>query len=40
MLFPIQSNQEEPEQESVPVQNKNIALQKANLWMDAYFDSY
>ena len=40
MLFPIQSNWEEPEQESVPVQNTNIALQKANLLMDAYFDSY
>ena len=40
MFFPIQSNQEEPEQESVPVQNTNIALQKANLLMDAYFDSY
>ena len=40
MLFSIQSNGEEPEQESVPVQNKNIALQKANLLMDAYFDSY
>ena len=26
MLFPIRSNQEEPEQESVPVQNPNIAL--------------
>ena len=40
MLFLIQSNQEEPEQKSVPVQNTNIALQKANLLMDAYFDSY
>ena len=39
MLFPIQSNQEELEQESVPVQNTNIALQKANLLMDAYFNS-
>ena len=40
MLFPIQSNQEEPEQESVPVQAANVALQKANLLMDAYFNSY
>ena len=40
MLFPIQSSREEPGQESVPVQNTNIALQKANLLMDAYFDSY
>ena len=40
MLFPIHSNQEEPEQESFPVQNTNVALQKANLLMDAYFDSY
>ena len=40
MLFPIQSNQEELEQESVPVQNTNVALQKANLLMDAYFNSY
>ena len=40
MLFPIQSNWEEPEQESVPVQNTNVALQKANLLMDAYFDPY
>ena len=39
MLFPIQSNREEPEQESVPVQAANVALQKANLLMDAYFDS-
>ena len=39
MLFPIQSNWEEPEQESVPVQNTNLALQKANLLMDAYFHS-
>ena len=39
MLFPIQSNREEPEQESVPVQNTNIALQKAHLLMDAYFNS-
>ena len=40
MLFPIQSNQEEPEQESVPVQNTNVALQKVNLLMDSYFNSY
>ena len=40
MLFPIQSNWEEPEQESVPVQGTNVALQKANLLMDIYFDSY
>ena len=40
MLFPIQSNWEEPEQESVPVQNTNITLQKPNLLMDAYFNSY
>ena len=39
MLFPIQSNREEPEQESVPVQNTNIALQKANFLMDTYFNS-
>ena len=40
MLFPIQSNWEEPEQESVPVQGTTVALQKANFLMDAYFDSY
>ena len=40
MLFPIQSNWQEPGQESVPVQNTNVALQKANLLMDAYFNSY
>ena len=39
-MFPNQSNQEEPGQESVPGQNTNIALQKANLLMDAYFNSY
>ena len=39
MLFPMQSHLEEPEQEDVPVQNSNVALQKANLLMDAYFDS-
>ena len=40
MLFPIQSSREEPEQENVPVQNTNIALQKANLLMDICFNSY
>ena len=40
MLFPIQSSREEPEQENVPVQNTNVALQKANLLMDIYFNSY
>ena len=40
MLFPIQSSREDPEQESIPVQNTNIALQKASLLMDIYFDSY
>ena len=39
-MFPIQSSREDPEQESVPVQNTNIALQKANLLMDIYFNSY
>ena len=38
MLFPIQSAQEE--QEDVPTVQSNLALQKANLLMDAYFDSY
>ena len=40
MLFPIQSSREEPEQENVPVQNANVALQKANLLMDICFNSY
>ena len=40
MLFLIQSSREEPEQESVPVQNTNVALQRTNLLMDIYFNSY
>ena len=40
MLFPIQSSREEHEQEGAPVQNTDVALQKANLLMDIYFDSY
>ena len=39
MLFPIQSAQEEPEQVDIPPPHSNVALQKANLLMDAYFDS-
>ena len=40
MLFPIQSSRKEPEQENVPVQNTNVALQKANLLMDICFNLY
>ena len=40
MLFPIQSTWEESEQEDVPTVQSNLALQNANLLMDAYFDSY
>ena len=39
MLFPIQSAQEEPKQVDIPLPHSNVALEKANLLMDAYFDS-
>ena len=38
MLFPIQSYWEEPKQVDIPLPHSNVALQKANLLMDAYFD--
>ena len=40
MLFSIQSAWEESEQEDVPTLQSNLALQKANLLMDAYFNTY
>ena len=39
MLFPIQSAREEPELVDITPQHSNVALQKANLLMDAYFNS-
>ena len=39
MLFPIQSSQEEPEQEDFPIQRNNVASQKANLLLGIYFNS-
>ena len=39
MLFPIQSTQEEFKHEDVTTVQNNLALQKANLLMDVYFNS-
>ena len=40
MLFPVQLDQEESAQVDVIPTHSNAALQKANLVMDAYFDSF